>query len=165
MGLTGCAFAVLTAASTAYAVDRGGRALKTSALLLLATWIFSVTVGKGLHAEYKPYVYAWVDGVLAGVLAIILMGRIQRWRAVLFSLALVQMGLHIAMLGFWDFSLHARRLHVFSLNLTYALELLTLTCGAVVYRPDEPGDIPEVVEGEKILDWLECVDKAGIARL
>ncbi|AFU86780.1 hypothetical protein D869_gp134 [Caulobacter phage CcrRogue] len=170
MGLTGCSFALLTAGSVAFAVDRGGRALKASGLLLLATWAFSVTVGKVLVAAYKPYIYAWVDGMFAGAMGVMISARYQRWRAGLFALAILQMGLHLAMLGYWDFTLAARRLHVLSLNITYALELFVLTIGAVVYRPGADDDMPVIMEVQHhlvgqddgtLLDWLECVDKAG----
>ncbi|AXQ68492.1 hypothetical protein HOT99_gp125 [Caulobacter phage CcrBL10] len=169
MGLTGCGFALLTAGSVAYAVDRGGRALKTSGLLLFATWAFSVTIGSTLVAGNKPYVYAWVDGMFAGAVGVMLTARFQRWRAGLFALAILQMFLHLAMIGIWDFSLAARRLHVFSLNLTYALELFVLTIGAAAYRPGERDDVPEIIEVQHhivgkddgtLLYWLECVDKA-----
>ncbi|AFO71546.1 hypothetical protein phiCbK_032 [Caulobacter phage phiCbK] len=161
MGLTGCAFAALTTGSVAYAIDRGGKALKLSAFLLLASWAFSVTLGQTLHAGMKPYVYAWVDALFAGAMGILISARLQRWRVALFTLAIAQMGLHLIMIGGWDFSLHARRLHVLALNLTYGLELFVLTIGARTYRVEVEDDMPALIEADGPgPGWLECVDKA-----
>lgn len=156
MGVVGCGFALATTVSVAFAVDRGGRALKLSALLLLASWIASVTYGSVAEAHEKLQTYAWIDATVAGVLSGLLVERRQPWRFALFGMLLVQLILHTEFAYLWDFSLKARRQYILTLNVSYAIELLILTWGAVVYRVEED-DMPALPE--TIDTWREIVDK------